>query len=80
MFCDLVDSTSMSAKLDAEEWRDLVGAYLDAASEAATERTVGVRDIFDRDNACATHVIKGMYRCRAAHLARLNTRTLGGPR
>jgi SAM domain (Sterile alpha motif) len=29
MFCDLVDSTGIAAKLDAEEWRDLVGAYLD---------------------------------------------------
>src|SRR5215469_5562706 len=37
MFCDLVDSTGISAKLDAEEWRDLVGAYLDAASTAVTE-------------------------------------------
>src|SRR5215468_2789358 len=37
MFCDLVDSTGISAKLDAEEWRDLVGAYLDAASDAVTE-------------------------------------------
>jgi class 3 adenylate cyclase/predicted ATPase len=37
MFCDLVDSTSISAQLDAEEWRDLVGSYLDAASEAVTE-------------------------------------------
>ena len=33
MFCDLVDSTGIAAKLDAEEWRDLVGAYLDAASK-----------------------------------------------
>jgi len=80
MFCDLLDSISMSAKLDAEEWRDLVGVYLDAASEAATARTVGVRDIFDRDNACTPDVIKATYRCRAAHLARLNTRALGGPR
>jgi SAM domain (Sterile alpha motif)/Adenylate and Guanylate cyclase catalytic domain len=37
MFCDLVDSTGIAAKLDAEEWRDLVGAYLDAASSAVTE-------------------------------------------
>ena len=37
MFCDLVDSTSISARLDAEDWRDLVGAYLDAASAAVTE-------------------------------------------
>jgi class 3 adenylate cyclase len=37
MFCDLVDSTGISAQLDAEEWRDLVGAYLDAASSAVME-------------------------------------------
>ena len=37
MFCDLVDSTGIVARLDAEEWRDLVGAYLDAASAAVTE-------------------------------------------
>jgi class 3 adenylate cyclase len=37
MFCDLVGSTSISAQLDPEEWRDLVGSYLDAASEAVTE-------------------------------------------
>src|SRR5262245_50661787 len=37
MFCDLVGSTSISARLDAEDWRDLVGAYLDAASAAVTE-------------------------------------------
>jgi class 3 adenylate cyclase/predicted ATPase len=37
MFCDLVGSTGISAKLDAEEWRDIVGAYLDAASAAVTD-------------------------------------------
>jgi class 3 adenylate cyclase len=37
MFCDLVDSTGIAAQLDAEEWRDLVGAYFDAASAAVTE-------------------------------------------
>ena len=37
MFCDLADSTRIAAKLDAEEWRDLVGAYLDAASAAVTD-------------------------------------------
>jgi class 3 adenylate cyclase/tetratricopeptide (TPR) repeat protein len=37
MFCDLVGSTAISAQLDAEEWRDLVGAYLDAASAAVNE-------------------------------------------
>jgi class 3 adenylate cyclase len=37
IFCDLVGSTSISAGLDAEDWRDLIGAYLDAASAAVTE-------------------------------------------
>ena len=37
MFCDLVGSTSISAKLDAEDWRDLVGGYLAAASAAVTQ-------------------------------------------
>jgi class 3 adenylate cyclase len=37
MFCDLVGSTRISAALDPEDWRDLVGAYLDAATAAVTE-------------------------------------------
>jgi class 3 adenylate cyclase/predicted ATPase len=37
MFCDLVDSTGIAARLDAEEWRDLVNAYLEDASAAVTE-------------------------------------------
>src|SRR5208337_4587601 len=37
LFCDLVGSTGISAALDAEDWRDLVGAYLDAASESVTQ-------------------------------------------
>jgi hypothetical protein len=32
MFCDLVGSTSIAAKLDAEDWRNLVNAYLDESS------------------------------------------------
>jgi class 3 adenylate cyclase/tetratricopeptide (TPR) repeat protein len=36
MFCDLVGSTSLAAKLDAEDWRNLVNAYLDEASKAVT--------------------------------------------
>ena len=36
MFCDLVGSTSLSAKLDAEDWRNLVNTYLDEASAAVT--------------------------------------------
>jgi hypothetical protein len=37
MFCDLVGSTGIAAKLDAEEWLDLVNAYLDDASAAVME-------------------------------------------
>jgi class 3 adenylate cyclase/predicted ATPase len=37
MFCDLVGSTGISAQLDAEEWRDLVSSYLEAASAAVTD-------------------------------------------
>ena len=36
MFCDLVGSTDIAARLDAEDWRDLVNAYLDEASSAVT--------------------------------------------
>jgi class 3 adenylate cyclase len=37
MFCDLVDSTGIAARLDTEEWCDLVNAYLDDASAAVIE-------------------------------------------
>ena len=37
LFCDLVGSTTISAALDAEDWRNLVNAYLDAGSEAVTQ-------------------------------------------
>jgi class 3 adenylate cyclase/tetratricopeptide (TPR) repeat protein len=36
MFCDLVGSTSLASQLDAEDWRNLVNAYLDEASKAVT--------------------------------------------
>ena len=36
MFCDLVGSTSLASRLDAEDWRDMVNAYLDEASNAVT--------------------------------------------
>ena len=36
MFCDLVGSTGLAAKLDPEDWRNLVSAYLDEASSAVT--------------------------------------------
>jgi SAM domain (Sterile alpha motif) len=31
LFCDLVGSTGLAASLDAEDWRNLVGGYLDEA-------------------------------------------------
>ena len=37
MFCDLVGSTSLAASLDAEDWRNLVSGYLNAASGAVTQ-------------------------------------------
>jgi len=36
MFCDLVGSTALAAKLDAEDWRTLVNTYLDEASAAVS--------------------------------------------
>ena len=46
LFCDLVGSTSIAAKLDAEDWRNLVGSYLDAASAAVTALGGRVQDRF----------------------------------
>ncbi len=34
IFCDLVGSTSLSQQLDAEEWRDIIAQYHEAASAA----------------------------------------------
>jgi class 3 adenylate cyclase/predicted ATPase len=34
MFCDLVGSTALASRLDAEDWRSLVNGYLDEASGA----------------------------------------------
>ena len=36
MFCDLVGSTALASRLDAEDWRSLVNAYLDEASAGVT--------------------------------------------
>ena len=36
MSCDLVGSMGLAARLDPEDWRDLVKAYLDEASKAVT--------------------------------------------
>ena len=37
MFCDLVDLTGIAARLDAEEWRDLVSSDPHAATAAVSE-------------------------------------------
>jgi class 3 adenylate cyclase len=34
LFCDLVGSTEIAARLDPEEWREMVAGYQRAASEA----------------------------------------------
>jgi class 3 adenylate cyclase/predicted ATPase len=36
LFCDLVGSTPLSQRLDAEEWRDLIAQYQRTAAEAVT--------------------------------------------
>ena len=36
MFCDLVNSTALASRLDAEDWRSLVNAHLDEASAVVT--------------------------------------------
>ncbi len=46
LFCDLVGSTSLVAKLDAEDWRDLIGLYLDAASAAVAGVGGRIQDRF----------------------------------
>ena len=37
LFCDLVGSTEIAARLDPEEWRDVVASYHQAATEAITQ-------------------------------------------
>ena len=36
MLCDLVGSTRLAVRLDAEDWRNLANTYLDEASAAVT--------------------------------------------
>jgi class 3 adenylate cyclase len=37
LFCDLVGSTEIAARLDPEEWREVVASYHHAASEAVSQ-------------------------------------------
>ena len=88
MFCDLVGSTGISAQLDAEEWRDLVGAYLDAASAAVdrngrscrqeARRRAHVRCSAIRSRTRTTPNARRGRRCRSsARLAELNRKNAG---
>jgi cytochrome c-type biogenesis protein CcmH/NrfF len=61
IFCDLVGSTGMAAKLDAEEWRDLVGAYLDARPRVTPAGTTAWRQLAPIRSAQASHSLE---RCR----------------
>jgi len=36
LFCDLVGSTEIAARLDPEEWREIVASYQRTAAEAIT--------------------------------------------
>src|SRR5262249_26483532 len=58
MFCDLVGSTTISAALDAEDWRNLVSAYLDAASEAV--KRMGGR-VAKTEVASGSHLLAERY-------------------
>ena len=55
MFCDLLGSTALASRLDAEDWRSLVNAYLDEASGVV--------------NALGGHVLKRASAARAARSA-----------
>jgi hypothetical protein len=87
MFCDLVDLTGIAAKLDAEEWRDLVGAYIDAASAAVLEMggkvearrwTDGAVRVSGGAENDAEHLVPGIEVCinLAVQLARRGTRPI----
>ena len=59
MFCDLVGSTSLAATLDAEDWRDLVGAYLDDADKAIGQYGGHVAKKARRRAHCAVRISEG---------------------
>jgi class 3 adenylate cyclase/predicted ATPase len=85
MFCDLVGSTSIAARMDAEDWRNLVGAYLDAASEVVTglgghmpkRLGDGLMALFGYPAAQENDAERAVRAALAIHLAlaELNTRT-----
>jgi tetratricopeptide (TPR) repeat protein len=52
MFCDLVGSTSLVAKLDAEDWRDLVNARPSTAPICATSRASPSRSSRAASDCC----------------------------
>ena len=90
MFCDLVGSTSLAAGMDAEDWRNLVGAWLDAASAAVTglgghvlsKLGEGLMALFGyplaQENDAERAVPGGLY--NPAGLGELNARNAGNVR
>ena len=90
MFCDLVGSTNLAAKLDAEDWRNLVNAYLDEASASVTglgghvlkKLGDGLMALFGYPQAQENDAERGVRAALAIHrvLAELNARNAGkGP-
>jgi len=49
LFCDMVDSTRLAAGMDAEDWRELVRGYQEAA-DGVVERYGGPRGSANRGN------------------------------
>ena len=90
MFCDLVGSTSLAARLDAEDWRNLVGAYLDEASAAVTglgghvlkKLGDGLMALFGYPQAQENDAERAVRAALAIQraLAELNARNAGGAR
>ena len=52
MFCDLVDSTGIAAKLDAEEWRDLVTGRPDGDVLRCTTKKLGGTERAANSRSC----------------------------
>jgi predicted ATPase/class 3 adenylate cyclase len=88
MFCDLVGSTALASRLDVEDWRNLVGAYLDEASAAVTglgghvlkKLGDGLMALFGYPHAQENDAERAVRAALAIQrgLAELNTRNAGG--
>ena len=78
MFCDLVGSTSLASRLDVEDWRDVLNAYLDEASNAvarlgghvARKLGDGLLALFGYPQAEENDAERGAWRRRASRSER----------